>query len=212
MKNALIFLRCLALIFLAFSCNNNRAPDSVKNAKDSNAAKIHIKKTTEFYTDSLAVIPPKADADFLVDATSGGMMKVQLGELAQTNSSNKRIKAFGAMMVNEHGAGVKKLKTLAVSKNVTLPDSTSNRQQKENEKLQKKMGNQFDRSYVIMMVADHKKDIRKFERTAKNATDKDIKAFAADNLPMLHKHLDSAINLLKLLGINDDRRDILPIQ
>jgi putative membrane protein len=212
MKNVLNFYLCLASIFFFFCCNNNPSSDSVKKAKASNAAKIDSQKIIGHTTDLPAVIPSKADADFLVNAASGSMMEVQLGQLAQTNSVNQRIKAFGAMMEKDHGVGGAKLTTLAASKNVTLPDAISNNQQKEKERLEKKKGNQFDRTYIIMMVSDHKKDIRKFERAAKNATDNDIKAFAADNLPMLNKHLDSAVNLLKLLGINDDRKDILPIQ
>jgi putative membrane protein len=205
MKILLNFFQCLTLISLLFSCNNG-SPDSVKTAKDSNAAKIDSQKTRERPSDSLAVVPPKADADFLVNAASGGMMEVQLGQLAQTNASNQRVKAFGAMMVSDHGAGGIKLKTLASAKNVTLPDAVSNQQQKEMESLQKKTGHDFDVAYISLMVSDHKDDIKEFEKEAKKGTDPQIMAFANSSLEMLHMHLDSADNLKKFLGISDIRR------
>lgn len=211
MKNVLNFYWGLMLIFLSFSCNNGSS-DSVKNAKKSNAAKIDSLKHTEHPTESPIVLT-KADANFLVNAASGHMKEVQLGQLAQTNSTNQRIKEFGAMIVKDHETGNEKLKALAASKNVTLPDSISNQQQKEKEKLQKKKGAKFDRAYIVMMMADHRKDILEFEKKANNAADSSIKAFATDNLPILNKHLDSAKNLQKLLGIIDrDPTDpVLPI-
>ncbi|MBA4166928.1 MAG: DUF4142 domain-containing protein, partial [Chitinophagaceae bacterium] len=44
----------------------------------------------------------EADSKFAVEAASGGMMEVQLGELAQQKASSQRVKDFGAMMVRDH--------------------------------------------------------------------------------------------------------------
>jgi putative membrane protein len=210
MRISLNFYQGLVLISFLFSCNNG-STDSVKNAKDSNAAKIDSQRiVTDRSSDSLVVVTPKADADFLVNAASGGMMEVQLGQLAQTNSRNQRVMAFGAMMVRDHGKGGEKLKTLAAAKNVTLPTAVSNHQQKEIESLQKKTGNDFDRAYISSMFSDHKDDIKEFEKEAKKGADPQIMAFANSNLDMLHRHLDSADNLQKLLGIND-RKDLPPV-
>ena len=120
----------IALIILLTACNGGT--DSVKDAKEENKEKIDSQVSAQKQIDSTAaaVLPTKEDADFLVNAASGGMLEVQLGELAQTNSRNQRVKNFGAMMVRDHKEGGEKLKTLAASKNITLPDSISNRQQK----------------------------------------------------------------------------------
>jgi putative membrane protein len=203
--------RGLALLLLLFSCNNG-SPDSVKNAKDSNAAKIDSQKTTERPTDSPAVVATKEDADFVVNAASGGMMEVQLGQIAQTNSTNQRVKAFGAMMVMDHSEGGVKLKDLASAKNITLPIVVSNRQQKVIEDLQKKKGGAFDRAYISSMVNDHKDDIKEFEKQAGKGTDAQIVAFANSNLEMLHRHLDSANSLRKQLGITDTKEILPPLK
>lgn len=200
MKNSLFFCYTLSSLFLLWGCNN-RSSDSEKKAKEANRAKIDSQMMGSPSAESLAVIPSKADADFLVEAASGGMTEVQLGQLAQTNSMNKQVKAFGALMIKDHGAGNEKLKALAASKNIILPDSVSNHQQKMKERLEKKKGEAFDRAYISMMIDDHKRDIRAFKSAAKNAADVEIKAFALDNLPVLSAHLDSALNLQRKMGI-----------
>ena len=65
------------------------------------------------------------DANFYRDAAEGGMAEVQMGSLAQQKAQSQSVKDFGAQMVKDHSAANKKLKTLALSKNITLPVSPS---------------------------------------------------------------------------------------
>jgi putative membrane protein len=195
MKSLIHFLHISALAVFLVGCNSET--DSVKEAKKENEEKIDSQMTTRSPADSVAMKVSEADANFMVNAASGGMLEVQLGELAQTHARNQRVKDFGAMMIKEHGKGGEKLKALAAAKNITLPDSISNRQQKEKERLQKKKGDAFDEAYIDMMIEDHKKDIREFDNEATNGTNQDIKSFASDNLKMLHVHLDSATSIKK---------------
>jgi putative membrane protein len=189
------------LIILLPACNNG-GTDAVKDAKKENKEKIDSQVSAQQRIDSAAVAvqPSKEDADFLVNAASGGMLEVQLGELAQTHSRDQRVKSFGFLMVKDHKEAGEKLKALAASKNITLPDSISNRQQKEKEHLRKKKGDVFDEAYINMMTDDHKKDINEFEKEATSGTNPDIKTFARDNLRMLYIHLDSATNIQKMVA------------
>jgi putative membrane protein len=209
MKYSIDLYPVLAVTFLFFGCNNGPA-DSVKNAKEENAEKIDSQKAAAPPADSLGALPPKADADFLVNTASSGMWQVQLAELAKENSSNKRVKKFGALVIKDRGESGEKLKKLAAAKNITLPADISNDQQSEKEKLQKKMGNEFDRAYIDMMVDDHNKNIKNFSDQAKNATDPDIKAFASNNLPMLYTLLDSAKNLQQLVKPKSTVKPTIP--
>lgn len=195
-------MAAMPLVFFFFSCNNG-APDSVKSAKDSNAARMDSLKERAPQGDSVAIMPPKSEADFLVTAASGSMMEVQLGRLAQSNSQNKRVKAFGAMMIKDHEAEGRKLKTLAAGKNIVLPDSVSNRQRNEIEGLKTKKGIDFDKAYIVLMVNDHKDDIQEFEKEARKATDPQVTAFVNSSLEILRRHLDSANGLKTMLGITD---------
>ncbi|HEY0612378.1 MAG TPA: DUF4142 domain-containing protein, partial [Chitinophaga sp.] len=124
-------------------------------------------------------------ADFAVKAYSGGMMEVQLGDAAQQLAAGARIKDFGNMMVRDHSKANDELKTLAVSKNITLPDSVGEDHKKHIDDLKKKKGVAFDKAYINMMVDDHKDVINMFEKAANNLKDADLKAFAARTLPTL---------------------------
>ncbi|MRG47446.1 DUF4142 domain-containing protein [Chitinophaga sp. SYP-B3965] len=185
--------KAISLLILLFMGCNNSSTDSEKTAKEENKEMIDSMKLNE----GPSVMPSlsKADADFLVEAASGEMMEVELGKLAQAKSQREQVRAFGSMMVRDHEAGGEKLRDLAGSKNITLPAATSI----DDHKLMKEKDD-FDRAYITLMVDDHKKDIREFQKMAKNGSDSEIKAFAAETLPMLYKHLDSAQNLLKRMG------------
>lgn len=185
-------------LLLAAGCNNSN-PDSVKEAKKANDSTVDSLAKKQSVTDSSATIPTKQDADFLVKAASGGMLEVELGTLAQTNAAKQGVKEFGDMMVKDHSKGGDSLRALAARKRIVLPDSVSNDQKKERTDLEKKHGAEFDRSYISLMLKDHKEDIDEFEKAAKNANDADIRAFAANTLGMLHHHLDAAQRLDKTL-------------
>jgi len=201
MKSICISGLGLGLLFLvAAGCKNDSSTDSVKQAEKENNANTDSLQKEKSVTDSSTAVPSKADAAFLVKAYSGGMMEIQLGKLAMSHAAHQEVKEFGALMVQDHGMGGDTLRSLALGKRIVLPDSVSNDQKKERDNLTKKHGLEFDRSYISLMVKDHKDDIDEFEKAAKNANDPDIRAFAQRNLAMLQQHLDSAQRLNKRVG------------
>ncbi|HVU58194.1 MAG TPA: DUF4142 domain-containing protein [Puia sp.] len=199
MKNICILGLGLTLL-VAAGCNNSSSTDSVKEAQKENHANTDSLDKQKSVTDPSTAAPSKQDADFLVKAYSGGMLEIQLGKMAMTHASDEGVKEFGTMMVQDHGMGGDSLRSLALGKRIVLPDSISNDQKKERDNLMKKHGREFDRSYISLMVKDHKDDIDEFEEAARNANDPDIKAFAQKNVSMLQHHLDSAQRIDKRVG------------
>jgi putative membrane protein len=198
MKKWSLFLMIAASTWAFQSCTNNN--DAVKNANEANEEKQDTANATRDTAAAAATTPAtttttpvnEADSKFMVEAASGGMMEVQLGQLAQEKAQNQRVKDFGAMMVRDHSKANDELKTLAASKNVTLPAAPGDQQQKHIDNLRKKTGADFDKAYIKMMIDDHKDDIDKFEKTANKGTDPDVKSWASKTLPVLRTHLDSA--------------------
>lgn len=162
------------------ACNDN-SESKKENDKDSAATARNVKKSLD--NDS---------RDFAVKAANGSMMEVELGKLAEKKSSNKRVKSFGAMMVKDHSEAGEKLRNLASSHDLNLPDSIDESSRKEVDKLSKKKGVDFDRAYMDMMVDDHNKDLEEFRKAADNLSDSSFKSFAQVTMPILAKHLDSA--------------------
>ncbi len=132
------------------------------------------------------------DAAFLVKAADGGMMEVKLGQLAVANAASPAVKQFGQMMVDGHGKANEELKTLAASKNISIPDSLSDKKRDKYNELAEKKGADFDKAYAAYMVEDHKEDIEAYKKAAENAKDAEIKSWAAGKVPVLQQHLQKA--------------------
>ena len=134
----------------------------------------------------------KADHSFVMKAAQGGLAEVKLGKLAQERASSAEVKNFGAQMVTDHSKANDKLKGIAQSKNITLPDSLDPKDQALHDKLSSLNGVEFDRAYMNAMRKDHRKDVSEFRKESKSAQDPDIKNFAASTLPTLETHLRMA--------------------
>ena len=85
--------------------------------------------------------------------------------------------------------------SLASSKGMTLPTALDEKHQKDVTKLSAMSGAEFDRAYSKMMLSDHTKDVKEFEKQSTKGGDPDLKAFASKTLPTLQEHLQMARNL-----------------
>jgi putative membrane protein len=142
------------------------------------------------------------DASFYKKAAEGGLAEVELGKLAQDKSPTQSVKEFGSMMVKDHSAANEKLKAIAEAKNVKLPTSPSVGQMATKTKLEVLSGKTFDKSYIKGMVADHKEDIKEFQKEASTGQDADAKAYAAATLPTLKAHLKKIEAIAAAQGVD----------
>ena len=177
------------------SCWGILACNDASNGDTGGAGDTASNATTTDTTSTITQSSAPADSAttmFMTKAASGGMMEVQLGQLAQQQGQSQRVKDFGAMMVRDHGKANDELKSLASAKSVTLSDSLTAEHKRHVTSLQNKKGTAFDKAYMSMMVQDHQKDIQAFEKASNNLSDGEVKAFATRTLPVLKAHLDSA--------------------
>lgn len=184
-----------AVFFSACHGNSNSsstATDTTSNTTSSDTSKMmsssDTSKTASVGNDAI---------DFSKAAAQGGMMEVQLGNIAMKNGGTQAVKDFGKMMVDDHTKINDQLKDLAAKKNVDLPTSVSDDQQKDIDKLSKETGKDFDKDYVSMMIKDHKDDIDAFKKAEDKISDSDYKNFITDALPTLQKHLDAIESIKK---------------
>ncbi|MDQ3290583.1 MAG: DUF4142 domain-containing protein [Bacteroidota bacterium] len=194
MKKSIISSLLAFVLITGFGCNSNKSnsegstDNTSAGASDSSAAATS--DTTA--SSNMNATPTNQTAnDFMLTAASAGMMEVELGKLAQEKASNADVKAFGQRMVEDHGKANAELKTVAASKNVTLPVELIAEHQKHVDAMRKMSGAEFDKHYMSMMVEDHKKDIGEFEKASQNE-DADVKGFASKTLPILKQHLEMA--------------------
>jgi putative membrane protein len=150
-----------------------------------------------------AALADSPDSSFLKSAAQGGMFEVELGQLAQQKASNPAIKEFGAMMVKDHTAANEKLKALAASEQVSLPEGPSLMQKASKSRLNMLSGDSFDKAYVKDMIDDHKDDIEEFQKEVSEGKDPQAKAFASATLPTLQMHLQRIQAIAASAGIKE---------
>ncbi len=177
------------------ACNGNSNSNSTDTDSTTTLSSTDTSTNNTMSSTDTSMVSDDAK-NFAQDAATGGMMEVQLGNIAEKNSSTQSIKDFGKMMVDDHSKINDELKGLAAKKNVALPSTVTSDQQKDIDKLSKETGKSFDKDYVSMMINDHKNDIAAFKKAGDNIQDPDFKDFIMKALPTLQKHLDAieAIN------------------
>lgn len=142
------------------------------------------------------------DAAFYKNAAEAGISEVAAGKLAQDKASSQKVKDFGAMMVSDHSAAGEKLKTLAASKDVTLPSSSSVGQMATKAKLDVLSGETFDKSYIKSQLKAHRQAVALFKKESASGQDPDAKAFATATLPTLRSHLKAVTTLASDAGVS----------
>ena len=142
------------------------------------------------------------DKKFFKDAASGGMMEVQLGQLAKDKAQSQDVKDYGARMVTDHGKANDELKQLAQQKKWTLPTKLERKHKSMVEKLQKVSGAEFDKQYMKGMVKDHTKDVEEFRKATQKVKDPELKAWAEKTLPVLEQHLQMAQETAGKVGVD----------
>ena len=185
-----------SILFSACNGSNtkNTATDTTTSATTSDTNRMNKMSPADT---THATMVDNDTRDFAEKAARGGMMEVNLGNIAMKNAGSQSVKDFGKLMVDDHTKINDDLKDLASKKNITLPTAVSDDQQKDIDKLTKKTGRDFDKDYVSMMVDDHKKDIADFKKNGDKLSDPDFKTFIINSLPILQKHLDSIQNIKK---------------
>lgn len=173
---------------LAFQACNDGSTDAIRSANESNEIKQDSSNAMGIPQSPVS----ENESKFAVEVASGGMMEVQLGQLAQQKAADQRVKDFGAMMVRDHSKINDQLESLAGMKNITLPPAPGEDHMDHVQQLTEKSGTEFDKDYIQFMVDDHEKDVKAFEKISTEGEDSDIRAFAVEVLPTLRAHLDAA--------------------
>src|SRR6476660_4993049 len=134
-------------------------------AQDTTAAQKNAQKAGSSSANA------SADHTFVMQAAKGGLAEVQLGQLAADKASSDEVKKFGQRMADDHSKANDELKTLAQSKNITLPSEIGPEEKALRDRLMKLSGPAFDQAYMKAMVSDHVKDVNEFKLESKSGKD-----------------------------------------
>ena len=152
-----------------------------------------MKSDSSMKSDKMAKNP---DSKFMMMLATGGMNEIGLSQTALSKSSSDEVKQYAQKMVDDHTAAGDELKTLATSKNVTLPTEMDAKHKAMNDKLSAMTGGAFDMDYIKAMVKDHEKTVAMLQKESTGGKDAEAKAFAAKLLPTVQGHLDMAKEMM----------------
>jgi putative membrane protein len=136
----------------------------------------------------------KVTERFITQAIQGNLAEVQMGQLAQEKGASDGVRAYGQMLQQDHAAAAQKSTALAAQLGVNPPSEPNKTQKAMHHSLARLSGAAFDKKFASEMVKDHKKEIANYERASRKQNDP-AAAYAAETLPTLQKHLQTAQSL-----------------
>jgi putative membrane protein len=147
----------------------------------------------------------RQDHHFMMEAARGGMMEVQVAQMAQQKAASDEVKQYARQLEQDHSKANEKLKAIAQERGVQLPSDLGPHQAMVSQ-LNNLSGEEFDRQFMKMQVQHHKKDINQFRKQTKSSMDSDLREFASSNLPTLEQHLRQAQTLASQTGTRGRKR------
>jgi putative membrane protein len=98
---------------------------------------------------------PRADANFVRDASELNNAEIEVSRLAVDRSTNPDVKKFAQTVIDDHTAAGDKLNAIAAQNSIETAPPNPDTARDERDKLASKQGADFDRAYVDAMVDGH---------------------------------------------------------
>jgi putative membrane protein len=136
-----------------------------------------------------------ADMPFVREASSGNLMEIRLGQLAQSKASNQAVKQFAQRMVADHNNLLNQLTSVASTSGQSFTPTMDSRHQNQIDRLQGLSGAEFDRNYMSLMIRAHQRDVTHFQTQSQSAHSNQVRTLAANSLPVLQQHLSLALQV-----------------
>ena len=138
---------------------------------------------------------PSAQREFLDVAAQAGLFDIEASRIALARGGSQAVRRFAAATLHERVAADTDLQQLAASVGVALPSHLSSDQQARLAVLAQLTGSDFDRAYARNVgVLSQEEALAASERAADRNGER-VQRFAADQIPVLRKHLERAREL-----------------
>jgi putative membrane protein len=148
-----------------------------------------------------ALAADNPDESFFKNAAEAGMAEVEAGHMAQSKGSSQAVKDFAAMMVKDHSAANAKLKAIAVTKGVKLPNEPGMMQKTMMKKTDMKSGESFDKDYIQGQIKAHEDTVELLQKEIDHGKDPEAKGFATETLPKVKAHLEKINAIAASAGV-----------
>ena len=129
------------------------------------------------------------DHAFVGKVSQGGMFEAEAGKLAEKRAVAQDVKDFANTDAHDHDLVNAKLKSICGKLNIPIAGKLNPELQGKLDSLNGMNGPAFDAGYMKIMAEIHKKDGGLFAIEAKSGGDADLKAFAAETVKIVDRHI-----------------------
>ena len=131
-----------------------------------------------------------ADRDFMRKAAEAHVMEINLARLAQEKATSEDVKDYAEMLEHDHFGALEDLRNLMTRYNVDVTlDANDHAHEKSLTRLQ---GAQFDRTFINLMVDNHRKGVSNYRARVNVTHNSELKEHISQMLPTLEKHFTEA--------------------
>jgi putative membrane protein len=150
------------------------------------------------------------DKMFTSKAAQGGIFEVKSSHIALTHTKNRMVLDVAHRMIKQHTFANNQLKTIAQNQNIALPQETDPKHQAIIAKLSGLHGAAFDKAYIGAQEEAHTATVKLFEKEIASGENKNITAFATENLPTFEAHTKMIFQVGTDIGVHKTMMPALP--
>jgi len=140
-----------------------------------------------------AALVTSTDHKIMRKLGQGDTSEVDLAKIVEPKATNAEVKAFAKRMIEDHSRAFENLEKIAKEEKVKLESGMDSEHKKFAAELAKKrLGEEYDRTYIEQMVKDHEHDKSEVEKALKEIKDDELKRWAENELTTIKEHLKMA--------------------
>lgn len=188
-KLSCLTLGLMAAVWTPLAAAQTSTNDPAAQNKAGNDTLVAPKSSTSDNTVS------SADRKFFTLLAQANADEVEAGKVALLASNNANVKSFAQQMIDDHGAALKQISTLAARKNIDVPSVPDEKHQQGIERMRNLAPADFNSQYVKSAVEDHRATLDLLSKIQAKAKDQDLKTLAQKMAPTVQGHLNMAMNL-----------------
>ena len=141
--------------------------------------------------------------EFVQEASQANQTEIAMANVVESRSTNDSVKEFARMMRNDHQKNFAELQALAQSHAMVVDSALSPINQHAVNKLQKTSDGNLDKEYAKVMLKDHVKTIKRFDKASAEISEPYLKTYAQNTLPALRTHLQHAEDTARAAGVDE---------
>lgn len=127
-------------------------------------------------------------AEFVKKASTSNLFEIESSKIAQERAQNAEVRALAEKLIADHTKAGNDLKAALKGTNIAPVTALDEKHQQKIKDLREVAAADFDKKYLDIQEDAHDDAIDLFEDYAKDGEHAELKAFAANTLPVLKTH------------------------